>query len=224
MPEQKLSSGTSQTPNWRNILLIRHGATALNSDDHTVDRIRGWSDWPLSDQGKEEAKKLAFLDGIPDILLTSDLIRAQQTAVIIANTLDIEMALPPTEDFRPWNVGDFVGRSAAEVVPLLAQYATQKPMLAVPGGESFLAFHDRFFLGLLRALQCYPGLIGIVTHHRCERLLKAWAKASYPENGFIDLDEFTCKGETTGHCEIIGIPVHRLELWYETYCWYRGAV
>ncbi len=213
MNEPKPSSPTSPPPNWRSILLIRHGATALNSDDQTKDRIRGWGDWELSGHGGYEAVKLAdkVADNTPAVLLHSDLLRAASTAWILAQILHVPVA-ETGKSFRPWDVGLFVGANAAETMPKLARYAVDSHK-AVPGGESFDSFRTRFLSGLWMALQSHQGLIGIVTHHRCERLLKAWAKAQYPENGFVDLDEFTKKGEPTGHCEIIQVPVHRLELW-----------
>ncbi len=201
---------TSPQSDWRSVLIIRHGATALNSDDHTKDRIRGWTDWPLSENGKREAVNLiGMLVEVPDVLFCSNLTRARQTAEIMAGILDIP--LENTDSFLPWDVGLFVGANAAETMPKLARYAVETHKV-VPGGESFNAFRVRFFTGLLNALGP-PGLIGIVTHHRCERLLKAWAKAEYPENGDVDLDEFTKKGEPTGHCEIVKVPMHRLQLW-----------
>ncbi len=199
--------------NERSILLIRHGATSLNSNDHTIDRIRGWTDYPLSKRGIEEADRLAAkITTKPDVLLYSDLIRARQTAMIIASDIIVPLA-GSGMDFRPWDIGMYVGANAALTVPKLARFAMVTPLQAVPGGESFHAFRTRFLLGLFKALQQYPGLIGIVTHHRNERLLKAWAKFGYREDGSIDPDEFTKKGETTGHCEIIQVPVDRLELY-----------
>ncbi len=208
------SSSTSRGSSLRNILLIRHGATALNSEDHTVDRIRGWTDYPLSKEGISEVMKLINMihDTPPDALLCSDLERAKRTAKIIAEALGITLYWPRME-FRPWDVGMYVGANAAETVPKLAQFAIRTPLKTVPGGESFHRFRTRFLLGLLKALQHHDGLVGIVTHHRNERLLKAWAKLGYPENGDINPDEFTKKGKTTGHCEVIKIPVDRLELY-----------
>ncbi len=198
--------------NERSILLIRHGATSLNSNDHTIDRIRGWTDWPLSEEGRLEAHHLAaILPMPPDILLCSNLTRANQTAIIIARVVGLQLQM--TKDLLPWDVGLYVGANAKETVPKLARFAILTPLEAVPGGESFHTFRTRFLTGLLKALQKYQGLIGIVTHHRNERLLKAWAKLGYPENGDIDPDEFTKKGETTGYCEIIAVPVNRLELY-----------
>ncbi len=213
MKEPKPSSKISPTPDWREILLIRHGATALNSNDHTVDRIRGWQDWPLSENGKKEAVNLTGkLVGFPDVLLCSNLTRARQTAEIIADYLGLENS-DAQAAFLPWDVGCFVGARSVDAIPRLAAYSTRWPYKQVPGGEAFATFRVRLFRGLLAALQKYSGLVGIVTHHRCERLIKAWAKAEYPEDGSFDQEEFTRKGEPTGHCEIIKIPVHRLELW-----------
>ena len=209
-------SSISPGSNWRSILLIRHGATSLNSDDHTVDRIRGWTDHPLSEEGIGEVIKMVHkIDGEPpDILLCSDLKRAKRTAEILADLFHIPL-YDCGMDFRPWDVGMYVGANAKETVPKLARYAIRTPLKTVPGGEGFHRFRTRFLSGLLKALQRYQGTIGIVTHHRNERLLKAWAKLGYPENGDIDPDEFTKKGETTGHCETIQIPVDRLELYAE---------
>ncbi len=214
MNAQTSSSPTSPAPNWREILLIRHGATALNSNDHTVDRIRGWQDWQLSDEGREQAVKLAKKIRVirPDVLLCSNLTRARQTAEVISDY--IERPYPElSAAFLPWDVGCFVGARSVDAIPRLAAYSTRWPYKQVPGGEAFATFRARLFKGLLNALRCHVGLVGIVTHHRCERLIKAWAKAEYPEDGSFDQDEFTKKGEPTGHCEIIRIPVHRLELW-----------
>ncbi len=212
MNERSNSSSTSPGSNWRSILLIRHGATALNSKDQTRDRIRGWTDWPLSEGGMDEAWMLAKRIAIPpDILFCSNLTRARKTAEIIANNFIISLRIRAA--FLPWNIGMYVGANAAETVPKLAQFAIRTPYASVPDGESFNTFRTRFLLGLLKALHEHEGLIGIVTHHRNERLLKAWAKAGYPENGAIDEAEFTKKGDPTGHCEVIQIPIDRLELY-----------
>ena len=195
----------------RQCLIIRHGATHLNSNDPTIDRIRGWTDWPLSDEGRGEARKLADAVKLakPDMILSSDLFRAEQTAAIVSEITGIPKELGIMA-FRPWNVGDFVGEPAAEAVPVLADYAAVKPDQSVPGGESFNEFRYRFFNGLLAALYNNAGLVGIVTHPRNERLLKAWIKAGARGDGKIDPEEFALKGATTGRCEIIAVPMDSL--------------
>ena len=110
----------------RTILLIRHGSTLLNHEDSSIDRVRGWQNIGLSEQGKIEAAGLAVKVSryCPDALLSSDLKRAKQTAAILAKYSGMSLQ-KPTKDFRPWNVGEFVGRKSSEVVPILVQYVME---------------------------------------------------------------------------------------------------
>lgn len=195
----------------REILIIRHGATRLNNDDVSVDRIRGWKDVPLSDDGKAEAKRVAeqVAKDPPDVLLSSDLCRAEATAAEIAKACGIKLE-KATKDFRPWNVGEFAGQKAKKAVPILARYAAEMPDKSLPGGESFDEFRNRLLKGIAKALHSHDGVVAIVTHHRVERLLKAWAKNGFAKDGAIDEAEFSKKGEPTGHCEVLKIPVDRL--------------
>ena len=61
--------------------VVRHGETLLNS----IGRAHGWSDSPLTDNGKRTAAELgAELNGIIfNAAYTSDMIRAEQTAKLI---------------------------------------------------------------------------------------------------------------------------------------------
>ncbi len=196
---------------YRTVQIIRHCTTALNSKDPTVDRIRGWSDYHLSDNGREHARALAkkVLADRPDVLMSSDLMRAVETATIIAEYLAVPLHVP-WKDFRPWDLGNLVGQVSATTIPLVAHYAAHEPDEVVGGGESFNSFRARFMAGLLKAFKAHSGKIGIVTHHRCERLLRAWGKAGYRVDGEIDEAEFQSRGESTGYCGIIGIPLDRL--------------
>ena len=195
----------------RSILLTRHGNTKMNNDDTSVDRLRGWIDVPLSPDGKKEAERVAkvIAKHEPEAIFTSDLCRAEETASIISKHTGIKVE-KPTKDFRPWDIGDFAGKKANEAVPVLAKYAENTPDKPMPGGESFNSFRNRFFGGLRKALEKHDGLVAIVTHHRAERLLKAWVKDGHRPDGEIDKAEFSKKGEPTGHCEIIDIPMKRL--------------
>ncbi len=196
----------------RSILLTRHGATKMNNDDVSVDRLRGWIDVPLSPEGKKEAQRLAVSVAKhgPEAIFTSDLCRAEETANIISKHTGIKVE-KPTKDFRPWNIGDLAGEKAMSAVPVLAKYAEHTPDKPVPGGESFDTFRNRFLGGLRKALEKSDGLIAVVTHHRAERLLKAWIKDGCRPDGEIDKAEFSKKGEPTGHCEILNIPIKRLK-------------
>ena len=194
----------------RTVVLIRHGATALNkSKGH--DRIRGWLNVALSDVGIQESKKtgakLAKDPNKPELLVSSDLTRAWQTANIIAKLAKIQLA-PPTQVLRPWHLGDFAGQESEKVVPQIIKYVTEKPDKPVPGGESFNQFRDRALGGIAQILAAVPAdeRLGLVTHHRVERLLEAWRVAGFPPDGHIDLATFTKHGEDTGAVQEMPFP------------------
>jgi len=192
----------------RQIQIVRHGATKLNDDDNSVDRIRGWRDVPLTADGREQAKRLgyAMLNDKPDVMISSDLCRASETAEIISKIIGVDVA-EVSDKLRPWNVGDYAGMLTSKAVPILARYATDTPDKPMPGGESFNDFHGRFFDGLNDILQQHDGRVAIVTHHRNERLLNAWAKSGFPQDGGLDMKEFNKKGEPTGSVSSMDIPL-----------------
>ncbi len=193
----------------RKLQLIRHGATKLNNDDISVDRIRGWKDIPLSPDGRREAERLGRTIKAPDVLLTSDLSRALETAEIIAKHTGVKLE-KPSKEFRPWDVGKFAGMKSSEAIGELAHYACEIPHQPVPGGESFNSFRQRLFAGLSRAFGEHSGVVGVVTHHRVERLLKAWQAAGFPGDGSIRKAVFDKKGDPTASSEIIEIPAGQL--------------
>ena len=189
------------------IVLIRHGRTRLNDDkDTSVDRIRAWSDVSLSDEGRKEAKRTAnqLEDHKPDVLVHSDLSRASETAKIIGHHLGIKTEA--TKKLRPWDLGKFTGKTTKEALPEIAEYVKQRPDEKVPKGESFDDFRNRAFQGVHDAIARHPGKkVGLVTHHRVERLLKAWTAKGQPADHSIDLPTFLQRGEPTGKSELIDI-------------------
>jgi hypothetical protein len=54
------------------------------------------------------------------------------------------------------------------------------------------------------------GLVGVVTHHRGERLLNAWDKAGQQPDGGVDMKTFFEKGEKPATSERKLIDPHRL--------------
>lgn len=196
----------------RQIMIVRHGATSMNNEDVSVDRIRGWRDIPLSAEGKQQAKRLgyAMLNDRPDVIVSSDLKRAHDTAKTVSGIIGVPVS-DVSQSFRPWNVGDYAGMVSKKAIPILARYACDTPDTPIPGGESFNDFKDRFFDGLNDTLQKYDGRVAIVTHHRNERLIHAWAKAGFPDDHGIDIAEFNKKGEPTGGVKSLEIPAESLQ-------------
>lgn len=201
-------------PATRKLLFVRHGATRLNNDDVSVDRIRGWRDVPLSPDGKEQAKKIArevARDCPPDAVATSDLARAEDTARVIARECEVRL-LPPSRSFRPWDVGKYAGEKTSEAIPVLDEYATETPDEPIPGGESFNSFRRRFFDGVVSLLEDHPDdLLLLVAHHRNERLLAAWVAAGCPGDGSIDEEVFHQRGDSTGSLTEFEIPVRKMD-------------
>lgn len=197
---------------WRVIDLGRHGATHLNNNDTSVDRIRGWKDIPLSEQGVQEAHKLGaqLKSRPPDFIMSSDMRRASETAKIVSDYTGAPVVLV-SKAFRPWNAGELAGKQSKIAVPIMADYADNKPDEPLPGGESYHQFLARFFCGMHSALVAHPrGLPLIMAHHRNERSLHAWKALGFPVSGEIDKKVFGEKGEGTAGVMRFEIPLDRL--------------
>lgn len=181
------------------IFIVRHGATKMNNQtDMSEDRIRAWTNVPLVEEGRAEARRAGLKlkgKGIQAIV-SSDLVRAKETAEIIGKIIGIEPEL--SEKLRPWKLGDFTGKPTKEALPEIAEYVRNKPDEPVPQGESFNQFKTRAFEGFADALEAHPEGLLIVTHHRDERLAEAWDGAGQPADHSIDLKVFLQKGEPPG--------------------------
>ncbi len=194
------------------LYIVRHGETKLNNDtDTSQDRIRGWADVPLTDQGRKEAKvaanKLKQYD--IEMIFCSDLSRAKETAEIIGKELGIKPT--STKELRPWNLGELTGTTTKDALPKIAEYVRKKANKKVPDGESFDDFSDRFFNGLHEIVEKADGKkLCVVTHHRDERILKAWVDAGCPADHKIDLDTFLQKGDPPGGVIVLKINEENL--------------
>lgn len=192
--------------------LVRHGATALNNDTNvSSDRIRGWLDPPLTEEGKkhaEETGKKLKNKGI-EVLESSDLTRAKQTAEIIGKIIGVKPKF--TRKLRPWDLGDLTGKSTKEALPKIAEYI-KEPDKVIPKGESFNSFKNRAFAGIADALDNSQGKkLCLVSHHRMERLLKSWIEAGQPtDHAKIDLTTFKEKGEPPGNAELISVDPEKV--------------
>jgi broad specificity phosphatase PhoE len=149
------------------LILVRHGKTVLNSLD-SAERLRGWMDIPLDQQGLREADETAQrLSQHPVThIYSSDLYRARQTANAV-----VKATLAPivhTSDLRPWNVGTLAGKRVQDILPILRQLELD-PSQPAPEGESFLQFCDRYLRKLEELIDIADranGCIVAVTHVR----------------------------------------------------------
>jgi probable phosphoglycerate mutase len=92
------------------VVLWRHGQTDWN----LANRFQGHSDIPLNQTGIDQARKAApLLFGLrPSKIISSDLIRAKQTAQELANISRLPIHIDP--GLRETNGGKWEGRTGAE--------------------------------------------------------------------------------------------------------------
>ncbi len=155
-------------------LLIRHGETDWNKEL----RFQGQVDVPLNAIGLAQAQRLqarvqqsvatwAAQGQLPTRVISSDLLRAQQTAQPVAQTLGCECLLET--GLREQCFGSFEGLRVPEI-KLQQPEAWQRWLdfdadYAVTGAESTRVFHDRVLSALQRLAAQYPTEhLVVVTH------------------------------------------------------------
>jgi 2,3-bisphosphoglycerate-dependent phosphoglycerate mutase len=170
------------------LILVRHGKTVLNSLDDS-EKLRGWLDVPLNDEGLEEAEMTARQVSQYPVaaIYCSDLLRARQTAAAIARAT--KLGVISTSELRPWNVGSLAGKQVSTILDELQQLELD-PDRPAPDGESFLQFYDRYSLKLRELLKIADrssGCIVAVTHVRnllaAPTILKGGDKTKIPVRG-----------------------------------------
>jgi uncharacterized phosphatase len=117
---------------------IRHGQTDWNRDD----RLQGSSDIPLNDTGRAQAHEAAELlrDGGWQVVVSSPLERARETAQIIADVLGIVLGQSYPELIER-DYGEHEGESSSEMV-------ARHPNRDYPGAESLASVVERGRAGL----------------------------------------------------------------------------
>lgn len=202
LPVQAVPASVGKKDGMVEFTFIRHGTTRMNNqDDTSQDRIRGWTNVPLNEDGIKDAEKVGkkLEDSGVKVIVHSDLDRAAETARIANREGDLGAKLISTPKLRPWNLGKYTKRPTSEAMPEIAAYILEKPDEPVPDGESFNDFRARSFAGFQFALKKAGGKkFAVVAHHRNERLMTAWDKAGQPADHSIDLDEFVKKGDAPG--------------------------
>lgn len=144
--------------------LVRHGQSVWNVEG----RLQGQTAHPeLTDLGRTQAQAAADLlaeriNGSVAIV-SSDLVRARQTADIIARTLGVEVLDDP--DLREQSVGELEGllTSALEATPA-AEGDSHISEVKWGGGESLEDVHLRLAAPIARAHQGTHDHIVWVTH------------------------------------------------------------
>jgi 2,3-bisphosphoglycerate-dependent phosphoglycerate mutase len=145
------------------ITLLRHGESQGNFEG----RHQGQADFPLTDRGREQAKALLERWKLEkkefDLIISSPLERAKETAIILSNGLNV-----PLEFEELWmerNNGLMAGLSPDEVRQSLPQPAFIHPYQAVgQTGESQWQLYLRAGAALQSLFSRPPGKYLIVSH------------------------------------------------------------
>ncbi|MDM0012421.1 histidine phosphatase family protein [Variovorax sp. J22P168] len=147
------------------LILIRHGETDWNREL----RFQGHIDVPLNDMGHEQARRLGLrLAGEPvQQIVSSDLLRAQQTATPAARQLGLEFLT--SVGLREQHFGVVEGMRADEIREAHPRawedWLEFREDHAMPEGESARQFHARIIGALGRIATEYEGQhLLVVTH------------------------------------------------------------
>ena len=132
------------------LLLVRHGETDWNADG----RLQGQTDRPLSDFGRQQARRLADELAAEDFeaIYSSDLARARETAEIVGARVGLPVMLDRGLREKDW--GTWEGLTAVECDRV--EFA----------GESTEAHQERILRALQRISERHPGdgSVLVVTH------------------------------------------------------------
>jgi probable phosphoglycerate mutase len=170
--DRSAAAGRGSATGWRppqgrptTTLLLRHGQTPLSAER----RFAGRGDVPLTELGLDQAAAAAAAlaeRGAIDLVLTSPLLRAQQTAETVAQRTGAPLAVDDDlaeTDFGSWEAMTFAEVMAqwpAEMAAWMADADT-----APPGGESFTAVAKRVDAALDRLLNAHQGQTVVVVSH-----------------------------------------------------------
>ena len=158
MPTPKPDSTTD-------LILIRHGETAWNREL----RFQGHADVPLNDTGHEQARRIGLrLAGeTAQHLISSDLMRAQQTAAPAA--LQLSLPVVTSAGLREQYFGIVEGMRSDEIQTLhpraWEEWLEFREDHAMPEGETAREFHARIIAALGTIAVAHKGQHLIVVTH-----------------------------------------------------------
>jgi broad specificity phosphatase PhoE len=154
------------------VFMVRHGATVLSAED----RFAGVTDVELSEEGREQARRLVERLSHEKIaaVYASPLGRTVETARILAAPHDLQVQT--CDGFREISHGHWEGMKRREVeekfAEEMAEWEKDPYTFAPEGGESGLAVTARALPALIHLVREHPGEnILIVSHKATIRLL-----------------------------------------------------
>jgi len=188
--------------------LIRHGVTEWNE----VGKAQGISDIPLNKKGKQQASALAnrlSLDLEWDLIVTSDLSRAIETAQIISSKLKLPVGIRD-ERIREINCGNIEGTTEVE---RLHKWGSNWRELNL-GMEKFEGVSSRGVEFLEELVITYKDKRVLVVSHGAligltlQRLLPEQFPRTYIENTSVTILK---NSENKWNCTLYNCTIHLVE-------------
>jgi probable phosphoglycerate mutase len=147
------------------LCIVRHGETAWNAEH----RVQGQLDIPLNEIGLRQAQAVGKVLGAErfDVIYSSDLSRAMQTAQPTARALGMEIL--QDRNLRERHYGMFERQTYAEVKGRhsaeYARFAARDPDFDFGGGESLKNFSERSIAAVSRLAKQHEGQHVLVFTH-----------------------------------------------------------
>ncbi len=202
------------------LYIVRHGETLWNKDK----RLQGHADIELNDYGRELAKKTgeALMHTKIDVIYSSPLKRAYETATLIRNGRNIEIR---TDDrLKELSFGCYEGENFSELIRdknLTFQYFFKQPELYVPAPdgetlEHLIARAGNFMQEVIEPLADTCERVMIVAHGALNKAIMSYIK----KHG----TEYFWSGGLQQNCNVIIVDytdgrytiIDETKLFYET--------
>jgi len=148
-----------------NLYLVRHGETDWNREG----KYTGQSDIPLNEAGRRQAQKTAekLREYEPQIIYSSDLMRAYETAQIISRV--VSAPIMTDKRLREINQGDWEGMHVDEIKDKfngLFKAREKDPFnVSSPQGETMGEVYQRVYEVLKKILADHPQDRVVITAH-----------------------------------------------------------
>jgi probable phosphoglycerate mutase len=179
------------------LLLARHGETDWNRDR----RFQGHADPPLNDAGREQARALAeeLAGERIDFVYTSDLVRAHETAEIVAARLGADVVA--RSELREIDVGDWEGLTWPEIEERHPEGARSwhEHGHGWKSGETYDQLGERIIAALRRIAADHPAQrVLVVGHGGTVRVTRAFIEGS-------SVADSRRRSPAIGNCEVFRV-------------------
>lgn len=202
------------------IYIVRHGETLWNKDK----RLQGHTDIVLNDYGRELARKTgdALMNTKIDVIYSSPLQRAYETATLIRNGRSIEIR---TDDrLMELNFGCYEGQNFPELIQnkdLTFQYFFRQPELYVPAPdgetlEHLIARAGNFMQEVIEPLADSCERVMIVAHGALNKAIMCYIKKHGTEHFWSGGLQQNCNVIIVDYTDDKYTIIDETKLFYET--------